>query len=104
LVVNFQEFVSHFPLVFQTLLHIADERVRVDAAKNTGTCPLDAFSRIQRRVQAELSTELLYRFLRSPHLKKALEIKDDPEGGKRRREKLEKFFGVKIESFSDSAK
>jgi len=74
----------------------AEDRIRVDKAKSSGVIPKDVFDRIQRRVYAELSTELFYRFLRSEHFARYLEDKEDPDGSIRRREKLEEFFGMEI--------
>ena len=85
-------------VILNFFIKSGQDRIRFDAFKNSEQGPpKDVFNRIQRRVHSELSTEMLYRFLRSSHLKKALLDKDDPEGAKRRREKLEKFFGVTIE-------
>ncbi len=45
---------------------------------------------------SELSTEIFYRFLRSEHFARFLEDREDPDGLKRKRQKLEEFFGMEI--------
>ena len=94
-------FERHF-LKFLTFTS-ADDRRRLDQVKASldsssppSVLPRDVFDRIQRRVYAELSTDLFYRFLRSEHFARYLEDKEDPDGSKRRRSKLEYFFGLEL--------
>ena len=79
-----------------------DERRRLDHFKETLSSspppilPKDVFDRIQRRVYAELSTDVFYRFLSSEYYARYLDDREDPDGSKRRRTKLEYFFGVEL--------
>jgi hypothetical protein len=82
---------------------VAEDRRRIDGFKASltsepppSTLPKDVFDRIQRRVYAELSTDVFYRFLSSEHYARYVEDREDPDGSKRRRAKLEYFFGTQL--------